>query len=191
MKKQEKGKPGYIDSQKKERLIIIVAGLITIVADFVTGLILTKTRNNYFTVVAILLALPVGKTLASYLALFRHHSAPMVLVEKIEAQKLIYPVLYDCVMTSSQKIMGIDAVVIGPDFISAYSRDTQLDKKYFEETLTAFVREGKMQVKVSLFLEEKAFFARLNQLKAHTKALDDAEKERIERVAASVKAMCL
>lgn len=190
MNKISKGRAGYIDNQKKFRLIIIIAGLVIILADFFTGLIITGTRNNLFTIVAIVLVLPEGKFLATYLALVKYKSTPKELVDRIESKHLTYSVVYDCVFSTKERIVPVYAAVIGPDFVLCYG-STKGDRKLFESSLEAFVREGRVKIKASLLSEEKAFFNRLEQLSANAQELDDDSRETMDLVRQSVLAMCI
>lgn len=191
MKKASKGQLGYIEYIKKIRLILCIAGLIIILADFFTGLIITGTRNNLFTVVAIVLALPVGKFLATYLVFVKYQSTPEIFAKKVNDKNLEYAVAYDCVFSTKEKIVPAYCAVMGPDFVLCYSDDKKADRKQFENNLEAFVKAGKVKVKVTLLTEENAFFNRLDQLKANTKEITDYDRETIEMVRASVLSMCM
>ena len=61
MKKVEKGSYGYIQYQKKKRLLVTFILFLIPLVIFATGLIQTKTRLNLFTVVAIVGCLPACK----------------------------------------------------------------------------------------------------------------------------------
>lgn len=191
MGKIQKGQKGYIDSQKKVKLLLCIAGLVIILADFFTGLAITGTRKNLFTVVAILLALPEGKFLATYLVFFKHKSTPEDFIEKVEARNLKYSVVYDCVFSTREKVVPVYASVLGPDFVLCYTNAANVDRKQFETNLEEFVKAGKVKVKVSLMTEEKAFFNRLDQLAASDGKISDYDKETIDMVKTSVLAMCM
>lgn len=186
-----KGKNGYIESQKKVRLLLCIAGLIIILADFFTGLIITGTRNNLFTVVAIVLALPEGKFLATYLVFVKYKSTPKELVNKVDSKDSKYIISYDCVFSTKERIVQAYVVVIGPDFVLCYSNDKNVDRKQFETNLENFVKAGKVKVKVSLLTEENAFLNRLDQLNSNDKEITDYDRETMEMVRASVLSMCM
>ena len=191
MEKIQKGQKGYIDSQKKIKLLLCIAGLVIILADFFTGLAITGTRKNLFTVVAILLALPEGKFLATYLVFFKHKSTPEDFIKKVEARNLKYSVVYDCVFSTREKVVPVYAAVLGPDFVLCYTNAANVDRKKFETSLEEFVKAGKVKVKVSLMTEEKGFFNRLDQLSANDGKISDYDKETIDMVKTSVLAMCM
>ena len=57
----DKGEFGYIRNQKKINLIWLAAFILIGVAIFICGYLLTKTRANIFTVIAVLMVLPAAK----------------------------------------------------------------------------------------------------------------------------------
>lgn len=191
MKQVTKGSAGYINYKKKINLIIVIAGLIIIAADFFTGLIITGTRNNLFTVTAIVLVLPVGKFFATYLSIARFKSIPEQLYNKIEKLNLKYPVAYDCAMSTPKAMVFVEAMLIGPDYICCYTSDQKADRKYFEEFLEGFVKDGKVKVKVTLLKDEKAFINRLRQLADTITEPDDYTSKTIDMVRTSALSMCV
>ena len=70
MKKAEKGSCGYIQYQKKKRLVVTFILFLIPLAIYATGYIQTKTRLNLFTVVAILGCLPACKSLVGLIMIF-------------------------------------------------------------------------------------------------------------------------
>lgn len=56
----EKGTHGYLDQKRRSATMKIVINLILMAIVFFTGLLLTKTRSNYFTVAAVLMAIPLA-----------------------------------------------------------------------------------------------------------------------------------
>lgn len=195
MGKTPKGQYGYIENQKKTRLLLCIAGLIIILADFFTGLIITGTRNNLFTVTAIVLALPEGKFLATYLVFVKYKSTPKSFFEKLEGKNNKYSIAYDLVFSTKERVVQSYAAVIGPDFVVCYSKDLKLEanqyRKQLETSLEGFVRAGKVKVKVSVLTEENAFFNRVDQLNASDKEISEYDNETIAMVRASVLAMCM
>ena len=190
-KSPSKGEVGYIDYNKKIRLILIICTVVIIAAIFITGLIINNTRNNICTVIAILLVLPLGKQLATYLVMVKHKSTDRQFADKVKSFNFEYDRLFDGIVTSKQKVMKVDAFVVGPDFVCAYSPDKKIDKKHFEEFLVEFIKNGKCKVTVSLIQDEKVFLNRLKQFENKNEELDDYAKETISMVVASVKSACI
>ena len=60
--KKNKGEYGYIHSQKIKRTLITIVMFAIPITIFITGLIITKTRLNMFTFVAIMGCLPASRS---------------------------------------------------------------------------------------------------------------------------------
>ena len=56
----EKGTHGYIDRKRSRLILSAVLNVVLVVSLFVIGLILTKTKSNYYTVMAVLLTIPLA-----------------------------------------------------------------------------------------------------------------------------------
>ena len=69
-KRPAKGCPGYIDAQKKSRIMKTLLYVLIGIAIFVLGLCLNKfEKSNIFTVIAVLMVLPAAKALISVIVL--------------------------------------------------------------------------------------------------------------------------
>ena len=56
----EKGTHGYIDRKRSRLIMSAVLNVVLVVSLFAIGLILTKTKSNYYTVVAVLMTVPLA-----------------------------------------------------------------------------------------------------------------------------------
>lgn len=56
----EKGTHGYIDRKRSRLIMSAVLNVVLVVSIFAIGLILTKTKSNYYTVVAVLMTVPLA-----------------------------------------------------------------------------------------------------------------------------------
>ena len=56
----EKGTHGYIDHKRKRLIMSAVLNLLLVVSLFVIGLTLTKSKSNYYTVIAVLMTIPLA-----------------------------------------------------------------------------------------------------------------------------------
>ena len=59
----KKGRPGYLDSQKKKEILKTAMMFGLVIAIMATGYLTTHTKKNLLTVVAVLGCLPAGKSL--------------------------------------------------------------------------------------------------------------------------------
>lgn len=88
MNKKNKGDFGYLNYKKKLNFIIAAVALLIIIAVFITGLIIFKSRNNYMTLVATVLVLPWAKLAIAYFVLIPHKECTQDIYEKLEQSKI-------------------------------------------------------------------------------------------------------
>ena len=112
MKRVEKGTPGYLDHKKKVEIIRTVIYFGIVAAVFFLGYSQTGTRLNLLTVVAILGCLPAGKALVGVIARFPYPSIGRDMADEIKSKTTHLTVCYDLVITSEEKIMPVDCIVI-------------------------------------------------------------------------------
>ncbi len=120
-KHPQKGDYGYYSYEKKRRVAIVAFLLGVCLLVFFTGLIMTGTRKNLFTLVAILGVLPTAKWATSMI---------MILLQKPVDRK-VYDVTeqiagdlthgYELCVTAYEGRLSLDAVVVCGNSIAAYS----------------------------------------------------------------------
>ena len=116
-----KGSYGYYSYEKKRRVAIVafLFGLCLLI--FFTGLIMTGTRKNLFTLVAILGVLPAAKWTVSMIMILLQKSIDPKVVEITEeiAGDLTHG--YELCVTAYEGRLSLDAVVVCGNNIAAYS----------------------------------------------------------------------
>ena len=112
MKKKEKGQLGYIKWRKEKYLIGTIAEFAVVIALVVLGYVQTKTKLNLLTVVAVVGCLPASKMLVEFITIAPHQSIEKDIYQEIEAKASLLKRVYDLVITSPEKVMPVDAIVI-------------------------------------------------------------------------------
>ncbi len=128
-----KGDYGYYSYEKKKRIgiVALMFGLCMVI--FITGIIMTGTRKNMFTLIAILGVLPAAKwAVQMVMILLQKPIDPNVYetTEKI-AGELTHG--YELCVTAYEGRLSLDAVVVCGNIIAAYS-SAQKGKFEFMET---------------------------------------------------------
>ena len=157
MKKKEKGQPGYIKWRKEKYLIGTIAEFAVVIALVVLGYVQTKTKLNLLTVVAAVGCLPASKMLVEFITIAPHQSIEKDIYQEIEAKASLLKRVYDLVITSPEKVMLVDAIVISGHTVIGYASNTKTDR-YLKDMLNANHHE-KMTVKI--FHDYKAFLSRV------------------------------
>ncbi|MBE5936251.1 MAG: undecaprenyl-diphosphate phosphatase [Lachnospiraceae bacterium] len=131
MAKINKGSYGYIKQKKKTLLFYLLLIVAIAVGIFVLGLYLNDfSKNNIFTVIAVLLTLPAAKILVSLIVIWPHKSLSREQLEHLE-KKIDYKkaLLGGMVLTSPQKVMHIKSMAILKDKYVVWTCDKQ-DKNH-------------------------------------------------------------
>lgn len=161
--KKDKGEYGYIHSQKIKRSIITAIMFAIPIIIFVTGLIITKTRLNMFTFVAIMGCIPASRSATGMIMMLMQKPASQELYEKLEAAKGEVTALYDMTFTAYQKTVAVDCMAVSDTqaigYCSREKTDTGFGEKHIKEILH---QNGCKTTGVKLFCDEKAFFDQVN-----------------------------
>lgn len=136
-----KGSYGYYAYEKKRRIAIVafLFGLCLLI--FFTGLIMTGTRKNMFTLFAILGVLPAAKWTVSMIMVLLQKPIDPKVVEMTEeiAGDLVHG--YELCVTAYEGRLSLDCVVVCGNNIAAYS-SAQKGKFEFMETHVRKILHG-------------------------------------------------
>lgn len=121
MKKVEKGEFGYLAYKKSRNMIKTIIAFAVVLVIFIIGFIIWKSKNNYLTMLAVVLVLPAAKFAVSYFVLIPHKNCDKELKSAIEERKGELNSVYDLVVSNKQKPVGIMAAVISDNQILAYT----------------------------------------------------------------------
>ena len=171
----EKGCAGYINRRKKNAFIgVLCMALIGIIV-FIVGLFLNNMSNrNIFTVAAVLFVLPGAKYLVRFIVMFPYHSIGEERYNKIKEYLDEGMQLYtDLIITSSEKVMFLDFIVIGNNHVIGLIGKGQ-DLSYIRKYLSKGVLNWGDSYKVKIVDSEKVF---INELKNIEPADVDEEEE--------------
>lgn len=136
-----KGSYGYYAYEKKRRVLIVAFLFSLTLLIFFTGYIMTGTRRNLFTLVAILGVLPAAKWAVQMIMILLQKPADPKVVEITEriAGDLTHG--YELCVTAYEGRLPLDAVVVCGSSIAAYS-SAQKGKFEFMETHVRKILHG-------------------------------------------------
>ena len=146
MKKVEKGEFGYLAYKKSRNMIKTIIAFAVVLVIFIIGFIIWKSKNNYLTMLAVVLVLPAAKFAVSYFVLIPHKNCDEELKSAIEERKGELNSVYDLVVSNKQKPVGIMAAVISDNQILAYTSAAKADKNLFETSVKEFLKNDGIQV---------------------------------------------
>lgn len=165
MRKTEKGTPGYLDYKLKMEILRTVIYFGIVAAVFLLGYFQTGTRLNMLTVVAVLGCLPSSKALVGVIARVPYRSIDKKRAQEIAGKTRHLTVCYDMVITSREKIMPVDCVVISGHNIFGYTHYEKVDVKMLSDHIKAILKENQITgLTVRVLGEYKPFLTRAEGL---------------------------
>lgn len=191
MKNIKKGEFGYLSYKKKINFLITAISFIIVLAIFFAGLIVTGTRNNIATVVAIVLVLPSAKFAVGYFILLPHKSADTKLADKVSNEAGNLPVLYDLIFSNNKNPIGTLAVVVTDSTVCALTNEEKADSKLFETSLVEFMSADNLKVTATLYKDENKFMSRISNLNKNFDYSNVNAAAKLEKNCISLKSMCL
>ena len=161
MKKVEKGEFGYLAYKKSRNMIKTIIAFAIVLVIFIIGFIIWKSKNNYLTMLAVVLVLPAAKFAVSYFVLIPHKNCDEELKNAIEKCKGELNSVYDLVVSNKQKPVGIMAAVISDNQILAYTSSAKADKNLFETSVKEFLKNEKLTCSVLLYKDKDTYLGKI------------------------------
>ena len=181
MKKTEKGTPGYLSHKKHLEIIRTIIYFGIVAAIFFLGYFQTKTRLNLLTVVAVLGCLPAAKALVGVIVRLPYRSADRKIVADLSEKAGHLTTSYDLVLTSTEKIMAVDCIVVSGSTIFGYTHYEKTDPEETQKHIKNILSEnGFTGFTVRILREYKAFLARAEGLD-HIAAVEKADTSAQDR----------
>lgn len=175
MKPIEKGAYGYIDAHKKRQLLKTIIFFLLPIAIFVTGFLTTKTKENYFTIVAVVGCLPACKELVNVLMFWKRRSMPQKLYQEISAHAGELMAAYELLLTTYEATYPILAVVISRNHVAGYTEVSDRNLKKAEDYIRTVLKDnGISGIQVCLHRELNAFLECVDGMKAKGEATQEA-----------------
>ena len=176
-----KGMPGYIKDQKKKRILITILLFGISIAVFLTGYLTTHTRNNLLTIVAILGCLPAARSAVGMIMLLPYRSFEEEKVREVETAAAGILSAYDMVLTSSEKVMPVDVLLISRHLICGYVSRTKVPPVEVEAYLARILKENRYdKVTVKIFTDYDSFLKRAESF-GETKQKSEGQPDRAVR----------
>ena len=167
MFKKTKGEYGYITKTKKYDIIKMLIYMAIALAVFVTGLLLNKmSYSNVFTVVSILFVLPWAKVLVEFIVMFPYKTPEKEDYKQVET---VLPedsrLLSDLVITSEEKSMGLNFMVIGSGFVHALVMNDKQNVDYIQNYLRTGVANWSSAYQVKIHKNKESFLKGIKEVK--------------------------
>ena len=186
MKKCEKGTPGYLEDKLKAEILRTILYFLLVAAVYLLGYSQTGSNKNLLTVVAVVGCLPACKTLVGVITRIPHRSVKPELVKEVTEKCPHLYLLFELVVTSTEKIMPIDVIVISGDKVFGYTSDAKVDLDYAAKHIKNILVQNHFQdVSIKLMNQYKGFLARAEGLE-NIAAVEKEDKKAHELKIANV-----
>ena len=165
MNKVTKGDFGHIYYQRKVAIIrSVIMGIIT-VALFLTGLILTKTNKNIFSIVAVLGCLPLGWSVINLIMYYKAIPLSQGAYDKIRQHAGGLNMIYDLSLTSEKSTFNVGAITVLEKNIAGYTEDKNMDLKDCQDHIKNQISLSKYHdYSIRIFTNVDDFCKRLDEL---------------------------
>lgn len=181
MIKCEKGTPGYLREKLKIEILRTVIYFAIVTAVFLLGYSQTHSKKNLLTVVAVVGCLPACKALVGVITRIPYKTVDQALSDEVASKSAHLTVIYDLVVTSTEKIMPIDCMVISHEKVFGYTSGKKTDPQETASYLRKMLQKNDLpQVSVKLYDQYKSFLSIVEGLEniAAVEKADTREEER-------------
>lgn len=184
--KIEKGRPGYLKARKIRLICIAAAEFAVIIALLILGYVQTGTKLNLLTVVAILGCLPACKVLVGLIAIFPYRTISPDRAEEIQKEAPLLATAFDLVITSREKIMPVEALVISENTVCGYAPNKKTDPEIAARHMKNILEENRLtKITVKVFHDYTPFLTRaegMNRIAEVEQTGSRSRKEKIRRI---------
>lgn len=157
--KMKKCEHGYINKEKRKRMMLTISYALIGVAIFLFGFFINnKSKTNIFTVVAILSVLPASKQFVGFIVFFPFKTVAAEKYERIRAMLTeTATLLTDYVFTSEQKIMALDYLVLENGNAIGLITNEKQDINYIKNYLSKGIHNLSSNYRVKIANSEEEF----------------------------------
>lgn len=179
--KGTKSEFGYIQKQKIFQSLMLLLFVAVGVGLFLTGLLITGTRANIFTVLGILMVLPAAKRIISLVVMVPRKSVDKDRYDRMRETVAEEGILYtDYVFTSPDKIMSFDFLIIQNQNVMGILSEKKQEEAYILDYLQKGVDSQASGYQVKLFSTDEKFYKYYRQL-TEGSSKQERDEEYIER----------
>lgn len=171
MFRSRKGLYGYFNAEKKRRILMTVITYAVPLILLAAGIMMTKTRNNILTVVAMVCVIPAAMSTVGMIMMLFRKSISKEEYDAIDPHIGTLTFAYELYMTSEKQNALVDCVVFCGNEVVGLVTDPKTDLKFAQSHLQKMLRSAGYKVSVHMLGDVKHFTDRLDTLNEHAKEL--------------------
>lgn len=181
--KIEKGTPGYLNARKIRLLLLTLLEFGIVIALLVLGYMQTGTRLNLLTVVAIVGCLPACKMLVGLITVLPYRTADQEKATEIQDKAPLLTTAFDLVITSREKIMPVEAVVISGNTVCGYAPNKKTVPEEAARHIKNILEENRLtKITVKIFSDYTPFLTRAEGLNSIAQVEQSEHRKRENRI---------
>ena len=174
----QKGEYGYLAKQKKLSIIKTVLSYAIAIAVFIIGYLSAKTKENVFSIIAVLLLLPASRNTVSMIMFLKTPAYDEKLYHKLADLKGNVPMLFHLYLTSYQVNFPITCFAAKGSNLIGYTEFGKCDVNACKEHIEGIIKQnGLSNINVKIFgsNDYKMFEERIKQLQSVEPSKHDEE----------------
>ena len=166
-KKIRKGDFGYIQHEKIRRFLVTLLLFAIPMAAFVGAYLITGTKKNIITVIALVGCLPACKSLVGFIVMFLQKSMDESSYRKIKEHAKDLVMSYEMYLTTYEKSTFVESFAICGNKVIGYSSRIDGSPQFVEQHVKKILKQNGYKVDVKVMTELKPYLERLDYLNAH------------------------
>lgn len=170
--KAKKGDFGYIHREKVKRLLTTLILFAIPLAAFVGGVLVTKTKNNIITVIALVGCLPACRSLVSTIMMWMQKPMDSAAYEKIRSHAGNLVMAYEMYLTTYEKSTFVESFAVCGNKVVGYSSRIEGSPQFVEQHVKKILKQNGYKTDVKVMTELKPYLERLDYLNEHQEELE-------------------
>lgn len=162
--RQLKGTKGYIRKQRRFEAVKTVILFAMAFGIFFIGYFTLHTKKSLWSVFAVLALLPACRSLVGVIMLARFDSVSDNLYERIKSAAGSVPVLFENILTTSEKTYFVPVICFISGNLIAYADQTTEVNEKIKKHIEQVLKNAGHKASVKIFDDEGDFTARLREL---------------------------
>lgn len=170
--KAKKGDFGYIHREKIKRLLTTLILFAIPLAAFVGGVLVTKTKNNIITVIALVGCLPACRSLVSTIMMWMQKPMDSAAYKKIRSHAGNLVMAYEMYLTTYEKSTFVESFAVCGNKVVGYSSRIEGSPQFVEQHVKKILKQNGYKTDVKVMTELKPYLERLDYLNEHQEELE-------------------
>lgn len=169
--KVKKGDFGYIHSQKIRRTFLTLGLFALPIAAFVGAVLITGTKKNIITVVAMVGCLPACRALVNAIMMWIQKPMEESVYQEIKKHAGNLVMSYEMYLTSYEKSTFVESFAVCGNKVVGYSSRISGSTQFIEQHVRKILKQNGYKTDVKVLTDLNSYLERLDYLNAHREEL--------------------